>query len=230
MRRYWWLKVWSHMGRGHSGLQMLVVGRVRVVVWRGLCWYNVVLTASDTRHCSTTWWGICLSVFHSMFWVELSIAYPTFAATNAMRINPSVSSSTSEKCFKCGIMENSAERSCCAPGSTWFKKCGNTGDPNFGHTWSEGVQVCKYFANSILVASRLQVMLRQIGAVNHRVNITPQRNTAQQRIDMYTFASVPLASTADPKDRIGLTKVVVCTCALPMISHLKTLFHSIRIY
>jgi len=37
----------------------------------------------------------------------------------------------------------SGKLSCCTRGGSWFQKCGNLGDPNFDHTWNEGVQACR---------------------------------------------------------------------------------------
>ena len=42
-------------------------------------------------------------------------------------------------CPNCGTKDG--KLSCCAPGGSWFRKCGN-GD-KFDHTWFEGVQACK---------------------------------------------------------------------------------------
>ena len=33
--------------------------------------------------------------------------------------------------------------SCCGHGGSWFGKCRNAGNANFGHTWHEGIRVCK---------------------------------------------------------------------------------------
>ena len=31
---------------------------------------------------------------------------------------------------------------CCGMGGSWFLKCGTPGDPNFEHTWDDGVKAC----------------------------------------------------------------------------------------
>ena len=46
-------------------------------------------------------------------------------------------------CSKCGTITKTGKPSCCARGGDWFKNCGSDGDPNFDHTWNEGVQACK---------------------------------------------------------------------------------------
>ena len=50
----------------------------------------------------------------------------------------------SAKCPRC-VAKKSGKLSCCTPGGAWFKNCGDPGDPNFDHTWGEGIQACKNF-------------------------------------------------------------------------------------
>ena len=50
-------------------------------------------------------------------------------------------------CPSCGIVPKTGALSCCAPGGSWHKKCGNPGDLNFEYTWSQGIQACKYHAS-----------------------------------------------------------------------------------
>ena len=49
---------------------------------------------------------------------------------------------TDSRCPSCGIIKKSKKLSCCAPGGTWFKKCGNVGDSEFKYTWTEGLEAC----------------------------------------------------------------------------------------
>ena len=58
-------------------------------------------------------------------------------------------------CPKCAKMKFSDGRSCCAAGGAWFKECGDIGDPNFEHTWSDGVLACY---ESPIEMSRVNVM------------------------------------------------------------------------
>ena len=60
-------------------------------------------------------------------------AMPT--ATTALPLSDNV-------CDKCGTARN-GKTSCCAPGGAWFSKCGEPGDSNFDHTWSDGIQECR---------------------------------------------------------------------------------------
>ena len=45
-------------------------------------------------------------------------------------------------CPKCGTIKGSKKLSCCAPGGSWVKKCGNDAK-KFDHTWAEGLKICK---------------------------------------------------------------------------------------
>ena len=44
-------------------------------------------------------------------------------------------------CPECVIL--AGKSSCCGRGGSWQGECGFEGDPNFKHTWSEGVKVCE---------------------------------------------------------------------------------------
>ena len=45
-------------------------------------------------------------------------------------------------CPKCGLTKKS-KPSCCGRGGAWFKNCGDDGDTNFEHTFTEGFDACK---------------------------------------------------------------------------------------
>ena len=45
-------------------------------------------------------------------------------------------------CPKCAV-NNRGRTSCCFRSASWFQKCGDVGDPNFAHTWFDGIQACK---------------------------------------------------------------------------------------
>ena len=53
-------------------------------------------------------------------------------------------------------MRKSGVKSCCAKGGSWFGKCGSADDTNVGHTWYEGVQVCKARQSQIAVGQQLR--------------------------------------------------------------------------
>ena len=56
---------------------------------------------------------------------------------------PLVMPTSKTVCPKCGNANKSGKRSCCARGGTWFKRCGDVGDTNFNHTWTEGILSCQ---------------------------------------------------------------------------------------
>ena len=47
------------------------------------------------------------------------------------------------RCPRCGTINKSGKRSCCARGGAWFRNCGDAGNTKFDHTWVEGIQACK---------------------------------------------------------------------------------------
>ena len=49
---------------------------------------------------------------------------------------------SSNVCSKC-VVNNAGKLSCCASGGAWFKQCGDAGDTQFDHTWTDGIQACK---------------------------------------------------------------------------------------
>ena len=46
-------------------------------------------------------------------------------------------------CRRCGTIEKSGKSSCCGRGGSWFRNCGSA---KLDHTWYEGIQVCKAWA------------------------------------------------------------------------------------
>ena len=65
------------------------------------------------------------------------------AATAPTPVQPVDSGSgTGTACPKCGTTKK-GKVSCCANGGSWFEKCGDPGDPQFEHTWDDGVNACK---------------------------------------------------------------------------------------
>ena len=66
-----------------------------------------------------------------------AVSTPAATVTTA-----TTASSDVAPCPKCGINGKTGKTSCCHRGGSWHKKCGNAGDPNFDHTWTEGLSVC----------------------------------------------------------------------------------------
>ena len=50
---------------------------------------------------------------------------------------------TTSLCPECGIIRKTGKLSCCARGGSWFRTCSAAGDTSLGHTWKEGIAVCK---------------------------------------------------------------------------------------
>ena len=46
-------------------------------------------------------------------------------------------------CERCGTFKKSGKASCCAPGGSWYDKCGVVGDPSAQYTWFDGIKTCK---------------------------------------------------------------------------------------
>merc|ERR1712224_388105 len=88
-------------------------------------------------------------------------------------VTPTITTA-SPVCTTCGTVKNSGKRSCCARGGVWFNKCGNPGDSNYGHTWTDGVQACNAFVTLFLGKVQAQVMLPHETTDIIRVS-TPQK-------------------------------------------------------
>ena len=87
--------------------------------------------------------------------IERELIVPTPFRTST----PAVTSTSTNRstCPKCGTFEKSGRVSCCAPGGTWFKKCGGAGNRNVDHRWFEGLETCK----RKFKAKRMCAMTRQ---------------------------------------------------------------------
>jgi len=55
---------------------------------------------------------------------------------------PTTMDATMTACTKCAT-NKAGKHTCCARGGSWFNRCGDPDNPNFDHTWSEGVAVCQ---------------------------------------------------------------------------------------
>ena len=84
-------------------------------------------------------------------------------------------------CRKCGIMKKSGRSSCCGRGGSWFSKCGGAHNPNFEHTWFEGIRACKYFAAQAKprgIAQPSQETQEEISTITNTVGIGSKSGTA----------------------------------------------------
>ena len=62
---------------------------------------------------------------------------------------------TSSACNECGTIQKSGKMSCCGRGGSWFGNCGNAGNAKFGHTFYQGIQVCKARQSEFAVVQQL---------------------------------------------------------------------------
>ena len=70
-------------------------------------------------------------------------------------------------CSTCGTFQKTGKVSCCAPGGSWFQKCGAVGHSTFDHTWADGIRAC----NSVEAAAH--------SAVAQAQSVIRQQNTTQ---------------------------------------------------
>ena len=54
----------------------------------------------------------------------------------------STASNAPAACPRCG-RNTAGEFSCCVRGGAWFDQCGSPGDPNYEHTWADGIKSCE---------------------------------------------------------------------------------------
>ena len=73
-----------------------------------------------------------------MFLTDASVVFLTDMHAPAQLARPD----TTPGCETCGTFKRTGKVSCCARGGSWFEKCGNVEDPQFNHTWMDGVRVC----------------------------------------------------------------------------------------
>ena len=78
-------------------------------------------------------------------------------------------------CIKCGTADKSGVLSCCAHGGAWFENCGDAGNADFDHTWTEGIQACEG------VVASTQAWRRHAAVITHPLS-TAQSHGVTQRI------------------------------------------------
>ena len=106
---------------------------------------------------------------------------------------PAVTTLISSMCLECGIIPKSGKMSCCGHGGSWFGNCRNAGNANFGHTWHEGIRVCKSQQSQIAVD-------QQIHAPNPKNNASSGHasmgvNSEKVVVTTRIFASKPTATS-----------------------------------
>ena len=128
-----------------------------------------------------------------------------------------VASSTTE-CPKCGTTEKTGEHSCCARGGSWYNDCGDAGDTEFDHTWSEGIQACKDLATSFAAKAPLKVTLRRVEVIGNPPKTAQPRYDTQQQAHIYLPGSMSTSATTDSKEYVGLTKITAWVFVVSIIS------------
>ena len=100
-------------------------------------------------------------------------------------------------CSKCATIKKSDKLSCCAPGGAWFNNCGTSDNPNFDHTWIEGMKACKDAASLIVDKKNTQSMLpNQTSAVvsRHQPTGSPAPSTHGARMSNSVDRVSPIIS------------------------------------
>ena len=117
-------------------------------------------------------------------------------------------------CPKCGEMKKSGRGSCCARGGAWFKNCGDAGDTQFDHSWSEGIQACENFVSSTAIKSPLQIILLQDFILKDASNTTQTRNYTNQDINIFRPVNMSHAARPDSGDCIGFGDDAIFMCVV----------------
>ena len=125
----------------------------------------------------------------------------------------------SATCPKCGIIKKSGKHSCCARGGAWFKNCGEVGDTKFDHTWTEGIQACKGFGNSIVLTPPPHFIVRHGRGLIYPLNTTPIRNITKQHTAVDRVGAVSDEVNAGCEQSFEITKFAICLIGLVVSSH-----------
>merc|ERR1719201_3106010 len=75
-----------------------------------------------------------------------NVQYKWSQGTDACKKKPRTTTAAISACAVCGSVKKSRKKSCCGRGGSWYRNCGTAGNKRnkkFGHTWFEGIQVCK---------------------------------------------------------------------------------------
>ena len=120
-----------------------------------------------------------------------------------------VSVGSSDECAECAT-NKVGKLSCCARGGAWFKKCGDFVDTQFDHTWAEGIQACKHFANSVLARAPPVVMPQRVGVIDYLRNTSRSRNITPQQTNIFRVISTSRIDATDSEEYLGCARVAVC--------------------
>ena len=64
------------------------------------------------------------------------------ASTTQSTITTTTEPGATATCPVCAS-NKAGKRSCCVRGGAWFDQCGSPGDPNYEHTWADGIKSCQ---------------------------------------------------------------------------------------
>ena len=182
-----------------------------------IVWFCAIICHDYARHAGH------LCTLTSLWVLSWSSRIPTKSPTGTSL--PVLS--TTKACAKCGAINKHGALSCCAPGGAWFKNCGDAGDTQFDHTWTEGIQACKGSATSDSVESPLQVVHRYTEVGVYQFDITHTRNATRQQTNIYRSDNVSNTGTGGSEDYIRFTKVIACMSVLLCQFHLQIWLYSV---
>ena len=121
-------------------------------------------------------------------------------------------STSASVCPKCGTIKKSGKLSCCAPGGSWVKQCGNPGNSKFEHTWSEGIDACRSKFASVCICWSTCTAFVSVVHLLVRVFLNnaeiSQRRMVPRRLSLNQ--SAPVATSAvSSRNPIKINSVVV---------------------
>ena len=119
-------------------------------------------------------------------------------------LTPAVmATSISPTCPECGIIKKSGKRSCCGHGGSWFGNCGGAAS---GHTWHEGIRICKARPLQIPAAQQSHALHPKDSSMLEGVGTSVHFDAAIRA--PRAFASVP-ARISSPKPAVVRTNTSV---------------------
>ena len=103
----------------------------------------------------------------------------------------------SPQCRKCGSIDKSGKSSCCARAGSWFQNCGSAGNAKLGHTWYEGIRVCRTRSQSKRVSSQQSNAVEQLNSLNAAGTGYSKAVAANTSVTCTATATVVMMSASD---------------------------------
>jgi len=160
-----------------------------------------------------TWFKNCGSAGNN------KVAYKWTDGANACKpkVQPAATTkaASSNTCAVCGSVKKSRKKSCCGRGGSWFRNCGSAGNKKFGHTWFEGIQVCKNQWSKRSAAASYQLMnaaekylfnFANNTAKPKHTNTPPEPTTTTEKLTTAP-ATTKVATTAAPITTTTTTRI-----------------------